>query len=33
MDEMKYEKPEIEEIELIEDDEISVNCQRCSCGD
>jgi len=29
---MKYEKPEIEEIELIEEDEISVNCQRCGCG-
>jgi len=30
---MKYEKPEIAEIELIEEDEISVNCQRCGCGD
>jgi len=31
---MKYEKPEIKEIELIEEaDEISINCQRCGCGD
>jgi hypothetical protein len=30
---MEYEKPEIVEIEIMEDDEISVNCQRCGCGD
>jgi hypothetical protein len=30
---MKYEKPEIKEIELIKEDEMSINCQRCGCGD
>ncbi len=32
---MKYEKPEITELELndeIDDDEISINCEGCGCG-
>jgi hypothetical protein len=33
IDNMKYEKPEIKEIESIEEDEMSINCQRCGCGD
>jgi hypothetical protein len=33
MNKVKYEKPEIKEIELIDEDEMSINCQRCGCGD